>query len=99
MANQRVAALRAERQAVLEFFAPLTQEEWDAPSGCPGWSVKGVLSHMSAAFHGCFTPWFIGLMRTDGGERSSDRDAEQRAERAPAKVLREYRVWSARYLA
>ena len=54
MGNHRVAALRAERQAVLEFFGALTPEEWEEPSGCPGWSVKGVLSHMSAAFHGCF---------------------------------------------
>jgi uncharacterized protein (TIGR03083 family) len=99
MGNQRVAALRAEREAVLEFFGNLTPEEWDAPSGCPGWSVKGVLSHMSAAFHGCFTPWFIGLMRTTEMERSSDRDVEQRADWAPEKVLGEYRVWSARYLA
>src|SRR5438309_898100 len=98
MGNQRVASLRAERQAVLEFFGALSPEEWDAPSGCPGWSVKGVLSHMSAAFHGCFTPWFIGLMRTKELERSSDRDVEKRSDRAPAQVLAEYRFWSARYL-
>jgi len=90
MGNHRVAALRAEREAVLEFFGALTPEEWDAPSGCPGWSVKGVLSHMSAAFHGCFTPWFIGLMRTKELERTSDRDVEKRSDRAPEKVLAEY---------
>src|SRR5260370_13991956 len=98
MGNHRVAALRAEREAVLEFFGALSREEWDAPSGCPGWSVKGVLSHMSAAMHGCFTPWFIGLMRTKELERSSDRDVEKRSDRAPEKVLAEYRFWSARYL-
>ena len=98
MGNNRVAALRAERDAVLEFFGSLTPEEWNAPSGCSGWTVKNVLSHMSAAFHGCFTPWFISLMRTDNLERSSDRDVEKRAGWAPEKVLSEYRFWSARYL-
>lgn len=98
MRNDRVVALRAEREAVLEFFGALSPEEWDAPSGCPGWTVKGVLSHMAAAFHGCFTPWFIGLMRTKNLERSSDRDVEKRARRPPEKVLAEYRFWSARYL-
>jgi uncharacterized protein (TIGR03083 family) len=98
MGDHRVAALRAERAAVLEFFGALSPEEWEAPSGCPSWSVKGVLSHMSAAFHGCFTPWFIGLMRTKDLERSSDRDVEKRADRPPEKVLAEYRLWSGRYL-
>jgi uncharacterized protein (TIGR03083 family) len=98
MGNRHVAALRAERVAVLQFFRNLSPEEWNAPSGCPGWTVKGVLCHMSAAFHGCFTPWFIGLMRTDNLERSSDRDVEKRAGWPPEKVLAEYRFWSARYL-
>ncbi|HEY4409432.1 MAG TPA: maleylpyruvate isomerase family mycothiol-dependent enzyme [Acidimicrobiia bacterium] len=98
MGNNRVAALRAERQAVLDFFGTLTPEEWDAPSGCPGWTVKNVLSHMSAAFHGCFTPWFISLLRTDNLERSNDGDVEKRSGWAPEKVLSEYRSWSARYL-
>jgi uncharacterized protein (TIGR03083 family) len=99
MASNSVAALRAEREEVLQFCRRLTPQEWEAPSGCPGWSVKGVVSHMGAAFHGCFTPWFIGLMRTDNVERSSDKDVARRASWDPAKVLSEYERWSGRYLA
>ena len=99
MASNRVAALRAEREEVLQFCRRLTPDEWDAPSGCAGWSIKGVVSHMGAAFHGCFTPWFFRIMRTDNVERSSDRDVAQRATWEPAKVLREYERWSGRYLA
>jgi len=99
MASDRVAALRAEREEVLAFCRRLTPEEWEAPSGCPGWSVKGVVSHMGAAFHGCFTPWFFRIMRTDNVERSSDKDVAQRASWEPAKVLSEYDRWSGRYLA
>jgi hypothetical protein len=53
---------------------------------------------MSAAFHGCFTPWLLKLMRTKELERSSDQDVEQRAAWAPEKVLSEYERWSGRYL-
>ena len=84
MASNRVAALRAEREEVLAFCRRLEPEEWEAPSGCPGWSVKGVVSHMGAAFHGCFTPWFFRIMRTDNVERSSDKDVAQRASWEPA---------------
>lgn len=99
MASNRVAALRAEREEVLQFCRRLTPDEWEAPSGCAGWSIKGVVSHMGAAFHGCFTPWFFRIMRTDNVERSSDNDVAQRASWEPAKVLREYERWSGRYLA
>ena len=99
MASNRVAALRAEREEVLAFCRRLAPEEWETPSGCPGWSVKGVVSHMGAAFHGCFTPWFFRIMRTDNVERSSDKDVAQRASWEPAKVLSEYERWSGRYLA
>ena len=96
--NNRLEALRVERVAVLEFFHDLTPGEWDAPSRCAGWSVKGVLSHMSAIFHGCFTPWFINLVRTREVEQANDRDVERRISWTPEQVLREYEVWSARYL-
>ena len=99
MASNRVAALRAEREEVLQFCRRLTPEEWAAPSGCPGWSIKGVVSHMGAAFHGCFTPWFFRIMRTDNVERSSDGDVAQRTSWEPAQVLREYERWSGHYLA
>lgn len=99
MASNRVAALRAEREEVLQFCRRLRPDEWDAPSGCPGWSIKGVVSHMGAAFHGCFTPWFFRIMRTDNVERSSDGDVARRAAWEPARVLREYERWSGRYLA
>jgi len=99
MSNNRVEALRAEREEFLAFCRRLTPEEWEAPSDCPGWSIKGIVSHLGGAFHGCFTPWFVRLLRTDNVERMSDKDVAQRASWEPAKVLREYERWSGRYLA
>lgn len=35
-----------ERAALLELLQNLTAEEWDAPTACPGWSVKDVSGHL-----------------------------------------------------
>ena len=35
-----------ERAALLDVLQGLTAEEWDAPTACPGWSVKDVAGHL-----------------------------------------------------
>lgn len=89
----RAAVLRRERGAVLDLCRTLTDGEWAAASDCAGWSVKDVIAHMGAAFHGCFTPWLIRVMRTPNIERSNDGDVEGRRGWEPARVLREYERW------
>ena len=34
----------------------LTEEQWNSPSLCPGWSAKDALMHLTAAEHG-FSQW------------------------------------------
>lgn len=96
MTLDRVAALTAERTALLGFLHTLTPADWEAPSRCEGWSVKDVVSHMGAAAHGFFTPWVIGLIASKDVEAHNDRDAEKRRSWEPAKVLNEYERWSRR---
>lgn len=96
MALDRVAALRREREALLDFLRPLSPDQWDAPSQAAGWSVKDVVSHMAAIVHGVFTPWMVKLMRAKNVERSNDADVEIRRQREPAQVLAEYEKWSRR---
>jgi uncharacterized protein (TIGR03083 family) len=45
---EAVEAVRADRAALLEICGGLTDSQWRAPSGCPGWSVQDVVSHMSS---------------------------------------------------
>ena len=45
-----IGALRADREALLGICAGLSDDEWAAPSGCPGWSVQDVVTHMGALF-------------------------------------------------
>lgn len=99
MSIDRARALRDERNAVLALCRTLGDADWAAPSDCAGWSVKDVVSHMAAAFHGCFTPWLLRVMRSSSIERSNDGDVEGRRGWEPAKVLREYETWSGRFVA
>jgi uncharacterized protein (TIGR03083 family) len=45
-----VAALRADRTALLEICAGLGDADWKADSGCAGWSVQDVVAHMGALY-------------------------------------------------
>lgn len=45
-----VDALRAERDLVLGICAGLSDADWKADSGCPGWSVQDVISHLGALY-------------------------------------------------
>lgn len=95
----RVGALRAERNAVVEFCRGLSAEEWTRPSRCKGWTMQDVVAHMGAAYHGTFGVWVVKLMRSKDVEAGNDRDADARRTWPSAKVLREYERWSKRFLA
>jgi uncharacterized protein (TIGR03083 family) len=96
MGIDRVGALRREREDVLTFCRLLEDDEWKAPSGCPGWSVQDVVAHMTATVHGVFTPWLIKVIRSRDLERVNDADVEARRGRTPAEILAEYETWSGR---
>jgi uncharacterized protein (TIGR03083 family) len=96
MSLDRVAAVKAERSALLAFLRTLSPQDWETPSRAEGWSVKDVVAHMGAAAHGFFTPWVVGLIASKDVEAHNDRDAEKRRSWEPAKVLKEYERWSKR---
>lgn len=90
----RAAAVKAERNALVEFCSTLTEADWARPSRCEGWTVKDVVAHMGAASKGFFTPWVVGLMLDKDVEKHNDRDVEKRRSWDSAKVLKEYTRWS-----
>ena len=98
MGIDRVGALRRERDDLLAFCRLLGDDEWKAPSECPGWSVQDVVAHLAAIVHGVFTPWLLKLIRTKDVERSNDADVEARRSLTPAELLAEYETWSGRVL-
>lgn len=97
MSADRVAALAAGHEANVAYLSTLTVEDWAAPSRCAGWTVKDVVSHMGAAYHGSFTPWFVKLMLGKDIERANDADVAKRREWSGSAVLKEYAVWGKRF--
>jgi uncharacterized protein (TIGR03083 family) len=50
MTSDAVEAVRADRDALLQIGAAFTAADWQAGSGCPGWSVQDVVAHMGLLF-------------------------------------------------
>jgi uncharacterized protein (TIGR03083 family) len=54
--SDAIGALEADRAALLEACRHLGTFEWAARSGCPGWTVKDVVSHLGALFWNVVDP-------------------------------------------
>lgn len=85
-----IEALAADRAVLLEICAGLTGDEWEAGSGCPGWSVQDVITHMGAGFQAVVDP--AALPDTQGMpfERAQDAIVEARRGLAPGEVVTHY---------
>ena len=44
---EAIEAVSADRAALLEICDGLTDEQWQAPSGCAGWRVQDVVTHLA----------------------------------------------------
>ena len=45
-----IEAVEADRAVLLDICRGLTDEQWQAPSGCAGWSVKDLVTHLGNLF-------------------------------------------------
>jgi uncharacterized protein (TIGR03083 family) len=48
--NAAIEGVRADRDLLLGICADLRPADWAAPSGCEGWTVKDLVSHLGALF-------------------------------------------------
>jgi uncharacterized protein (TIGR03083 family) len=85
-----IEALAADRAVLLEICAGLAGDEWEAGSGCPGWSVQDVITHMGAGFQAVVDP--TALPDTQGlpFERAQDAIVEARRGLTPGEVVTHY---------
>lgn len=89
-----IQALEADRDALVGIASGLSQDKWEAPSGCEGWTTKDLVSHLAALFR----------TLTDGGspvdtsgldvEEIGARLVEARRSMTPAEVLADYEAVS-----
>jgi uncharacterized protein (TIGR03083 family) len=84
--------IHAEREALIADLAPLTDEQWAAPSLCAGWSVRDVLGHMIATAKMTPPKFFAGL--AGAGFRfnaMTEKDVAREATPNPSDGLAEFR--------
>ncbi|MDX6261566.1 MAG: hypothetical protein QOH84_3254 [Kribbellaceae bacterium] len=56
----------AERLALAELLAGLTEAEWSTPSVCPGWTVRDVAAHVISSPQARVLPVMAGMVRARG---------------------------------
>ncbi len=90
-----IDALRADRAALLKIGAGLSDTDWAAPSGCPGWSVKDVIAHMGALFWAAVDPSQLPDAAGRPAEAAQEIYVEARRALGPSEVLADYESVSA----
>jgi uncharacterized protein (TIGR03083 family) len=93
MSKQGVEGRRAERAATLEILKSLDDDEWNAPSGCEGWSVRDVVAHMGSILHGVVDPTKMPDV-SGGTEPAMEVPVAERRAWTVAEVLDEYETYS-----
>src|ERR1700734_2409027 len=83
-------ALRAERDVVLGLCAGLSDADWKADSGCPGWSVHDVVAHLGALYWLAADRSRLPDSGDLGVEAANDFQVSHRRSLSPAAVLADY---------
>jgi uncharacterized protein (TIGR03083 family) len=99
MTAAAIDALRAEQQRAVALFATLSDDEWQAPSGCEGWRVQDVVQHMASTFHVIADPASIDGGASNDAEQNAEVPVQARKDWSAAEVLAEYDEWAAKGIA
>jgi uncharacterized protein (TIGR03083 family) len=91
-------SLRADRDALLEICAGLTDEQWRAESGCAGWSVQDVVAHMGGLWWTVVDPTQLPDTGDAPTEQAQDIIVESRRSWTPEQVVTDYTDVSLRAL-
>ena len=89
-ARDPVRALEADRSALLEICGAVDGPEWEAESGCSGWTVKDVVSHMGALFWSVVDPSSLPDTAGMPTERAQEALVEARRVMSPREVVEDY---------
>jgi uncharacterized protein (TIGR03083 family) len=97
--SDAIAALVADRAALLEICAGLGDDDWQAASGCEGWSVKDVVAHMGALFWATVDPSVLPDISGLPTEKAQEVYVQARRHLTSAEVAADYAVVSEQALA
>jgi uncharacterized protein (TIGR03083 family) len=96
--NSTLKAIEEDRKAVLALCPQIEDSVWAKDSGCPGWSVQDVVSHMACSFWLAVDASHLPDPRGLPAERAADLYVESRRSMTPEEVLADYESVSSRGL-
>lgn len=96
MADSPWPVIKAERESLADDLTPLSDQQWQTPSLCTGWTVHQLLAHMVATAK-MTPPKFVGRMLGSGFsfERMTAKEVAREAAAGPAATLAEMRAHTA----
>ncbi len=90
MTAAAVDALQADRDALLAVCAGIDDEDWSAPSGCEGWTVKDVVGHVGALFWLVVDPSTLPDASDLAAEKAQEVYVDSRRSWPPVRVVEDY---------
>jgi uncharacterized protein (TIGR03083 family) len=85
-----IEAISADRAALLDICRELTDEQWQAPSGCAGWRVQDVVAHLGNLFWLVVDPGTLPDTAALPTEAAQDVAVQARRDWSAADVLADY---------
>ncbi len=88
MSQLALEGLQAERDALLATLDELTDDEWNATSGAPGWRVRDLVAHVAATHHGVVDPTVLP------GQGGNEARVDERRTWSIAQVVDEFATYT-----
>src|SRR6185437_5291210 len=88
--NDALRAIEEDRKAILALCPHIPEATWAKESGCAGWSVQDLVSHMACSFWLAVDP---SRLPDPGGlpaERAADLYVESRRSMTPEELVADY---------
>ena len=96
--SSALKAIEADRTALLALCQALDDSIWAKDSGCPGWTVQDVVSHMACSFWLAVDPATLPDPAGLPAELAADLYVESRRAMTPEQVVADYESVSSRGL-
>jgi uncharacterized protein (TIGR03083 family) len=86
-----VETVRADGAVLLDIGAGLSEEQWQAPSGCPGWRVQDVVTHLANLFWILVDPTKLPALDGVPTEQAQEAAVQSRKGMSGAWALADYK--------
>ena len=96
--SSALKAIEVERETILALCQEMEESVWTKDSGCPGWSVRDVVSHMACSFWLAVDPSNLPDPQGLPAERAADLYVESRRSLTHEQVVADYESVSLRGL-